>query len=151
MTSFVLGSGISFEEEVREGGVVASAAAWREVDSRDTRIEPTLPGRPGRVKDTSGCENEKTTGTRTANNDSKESEALITSSKSIKYDTSHTADRHGTEQGNPALCEERPYMFVAKGEYEACGGEDNNDNRKDKGDGRVKNTDEDGRCCANKT
>jgi hypothetical protein len=53
VTSFMLGSflGLWIESELadsqsRTGGDMRRAAAWKEVESRETRMEPTLPGRP---------------------------------------------------------------------------------------------------------
>lgn len=50
VTSFVLGGETFLPRKNRaDVGVIASAAACSDVDRRDTRIEPTLPGNPAKM------------------------------------------------------------------------------------------------------
>lgn len=84
---------------------VWDAAACREVERREINIDPTLPGKPGRIQRCVGTDTRREL---TTNYDSEQRKSWISGSKCIEHDTSPTTDNHGTKKWCPTL----PYEIL---------------------------------------
>ena len=75
------------------------AAAWRDVDRRETNIEPAAPGRPRDIhQPTSVIPEQKGHNQHTTNDHSQDSEAFVSADKHIQNNSGCAADDHGTEK-----------------------------------------------------
>lgn len=78
------------------GAVGSTAAACSAVESRETKMEPTLPGRPVPTR-VSTRRHEGDGGARTTDDDGEECEAIVSTDKQVEHDARPAADRHRAE------------------------------------------------------